>query len=554
MDKEKMIYDWFNKHGIEYLSKGILKKVNSRITERIVTTIGADSDNDHIPSALAVYRAIASQAHMSIRLVIGNIDEQVPVEERSATVIYWQKDTEEDTTWNIYLWDADNNQWLYIDNSELDLSGYWKKTDTEAIREDLGIPAIEQNVSSLQDAVAGINERLDGVDDTIAQIQTDVADNAIAIDDLDDRKVNRSDLVAITNPEIKDILDRAYNATDPFKFVPAASSAEIESVMDAAIAAGETEVAVKVSEDIDLTESEIKTITVPAGVTLEVNIDEAEILCTDNAFNVSNGGTLKLVGDGTIVATTKAARGAITVNGGGTLIIDGITIDGTTQGTEENYVYGVYAKNHSRIEFKSGVINVAGASCISTNNTTGGSDIVVTGGELYSDGCYAIYNPAQGTVSVSNATVQGIHARMGTINLGPGAKIIPPTINAENAVDIGANINTSGSVELGDAVVLIAGSYSDPNGIDIELNVDADATIESNFRSAIGVYMLDTKAAANVDITVANGKNVVTADPGFDAIKVYDHDYIIAAATAAGKAYNPVATSNVTVTVDGVTV
>ena len=138
---------------------------------------------------------------------------------------------------------------------------------------------------------------------------------------------------------------------------------------------------------------------------------------------------------------------------------------------------------------------------------------------------------------------------MGTINIGPGAQIIPPAIDDSNAADLGSNINTSGSVELGDAIVLIAGSYADANGVDIELNIDADAVVESNYRSAIGVYLFDTKAGAdaNVVINVANPANVITNDADFDAIKVYDHAAIAEAATAAGKTYTPKANSTVTI-------
>ena len=534
---ENKLYDYLNKQGLQDLAKGILKQVNARITERIATSISAESDDDHVASAGAVFRAIRDAQHTTIRTWIGDIND-IPMEERSTTVFYYQKDNAEDPSWNCYIWDAENQEFVKVGTSDIDLSNYWTKDDTEALREDLGIPAIENDVAGLKGDVVRI-------DDSIATINSNIDNLATELED----RVRYEEIIAITKPEIKAILDDAYNVTDPFKFTEAASVSEVNDVLAAAVEAGATEVAIQITDNLDLDAGGKNTISVPAGVSLEVNIDEVTLECTDNAFNVAAGATLTLVGDGTIVAKTKSAKAAITAEDGSTVVIDGITIDGTTQGTENNWVYGVYAKNHSRVEFKSGVIKVAGASCISTNNTTGGSDIIVSGGELYSEGGYAIYCPAQGTVDITNAIVQGVHARMGTINIGEGAKIIPPAIDDSNAAPLGSNIATSGSVELGDAIVLIAGSYSDANGIDIELNITDDATVESNYRSAIGVYLFDTKAAANVVINVADGNNVSTTDADFDAIKIYDHELISAAAAEAGKTYNPVATSSVTLNV-----
>ena len=547
-DNAKVLYEYLSKEGLQAISKGILQHVNSRINERIVSTINVDSDEQHMPSAAAVYRAIRDSHHARIVAVTGDIN-SIPLEKRETDVLYYQRDDEEDTTWMLYIWDAEGQQFINVGTTEIDLSNYWQKTDTVAIREDLGIPAIELDIEELKSAVqtinsdiADINSAINGIGEEIGAINDDLDD----IHDELDTKVAHDEIGPIPKAVVKSILDNAYAVTDPFKYQNVATMADIAGALE-----GEAdEIDIRLTADINLTAEETKSIVVPAGKTLEVVLDEAKITCTDNAFKVSEGATLKLIGDGEILATTKAAKAAITAENGSTVIIDGITIDGTSQGTEDNWVYGVYAKNHSRVEFKSGIIKVAGASCISTNNTTGGSDIIVTGGELYADGGYAIYCPAQGTVDITNATVQGIHARMGTINIGAGAKIIPPTIDESNAAPLGSNINTSGSVELGDAIVLIAGSYSDANGIDIELNVTDDATVASNFRSAIGVYMFDTKAAANVEINVENGDNVVTADGDFDAIKVYDHDYINAAAVEAGKTYSPVATSTVTVNVD----
>lgn len=535
---DNKLYDYLDTIGLQKLAKGILVQVNSRITERIDTNISASSDDEHVASAAAVWRAIASSQHIKIRTWIGDIND-IPMEERSSSVMYFQKDDEQDPSWTTYIWDEDNQEFIAVGTSDIDLSDYWRKDDTEDLRADLGIPAIESDVADIKSDIVGINDAISTINTNIDGINEEL-----------EKKVNKEDLEAIPTETIKDILDYAYEITDPFKYQEAATIAEVTSAIEDAVAAGETEIAIKITEDIDLTSSAVKSIVVPAGVELELNLDDATVTATDNAIKVSAGSTLKLVGDGTIVATTKNAKAAITAENGSTVELSGVTIDCTTQGKDENYCYGIYMKNQSSIVMNGGIIKTKMASCISTNNTTGGSDITINGGELYSDGSYAIYMPAQGTVNINgNSKVQGIIARMGTINVNDEAKIIPVTIDAETCEPLGPNISASGSTGLGDNICLIAGSYTDPNGIDIEVNIGANASVEANFRSAIGVYLYDTKQACNVAINVADGNNVSTTDTDFDAIKVYDHEYIAAAASEAGKAYNPVGTSTVTLNV-----
>ena len=54
-----VVYEFLGKPGVTNLSKAILTKVNSRIEDRIVTSIDDASDDSHVPSALAVYTAPA---------------------------------------------------------------------------------------------------------------------------------------------------------------------------------------------------------------------------------------------------------------------------------------------------------------------------------------------------------------------------------------------------------------------------------------------------------------------------------------------------------------
>lgn len=543
---EKPKYDILDEEGLKVFAKGILDKVNTRINQRIVQTMEID-DTVHVPSSAAVLKAISSSHNLRTQIVIGDIDIVVPIEERSTNILYLQKDNEEDPSWMMYIWDADptlhpdpNGKWVCIGDTEIDLSNYWSKSpeDMDDLSAQLGVDGLQNDVTSLKADVNDLKASSSAVQDEIADIITEL-----------DKKLNYDDINEIPTSTVIRILDDVDNETNPF-IETAASAGDIVNIFDDAIASGQSEVYVKLTNDVDLTTGTINVINIPEGVNATLRIPAGnKLTCAATGIQVGAGSTLTLSGSGTIVKTGKGANGAVRVESGSTLNIDGVTIDATTQGKEDNWSYGVYAKGNSTINFRSGVIKVALASCISTNNLTGGCEINILGGELYSDGCYAIYSPAQSTINIKDAIVQGINARMGTINIGGDAKIISTTLDASTCADIGKNIRTSGSIELGDAIALIAGSYSDPNGIDIEVNVRDDATVASNFRSAIGIYLLDTKAAANVRINVEHADAVTTSDASADAITVYDHTYISNAASAAGESYTPVATSTVVLNV-----
>lgn len=525
---ENVTYDFLDDEGVRKLAIGILSKVNERINKRIVQELNPN-DLTHVPSAAAVYKAIRDSRHTKIQTVTGDINVIVPLEDRSTSILYFQRDNEEDTTWMIYIWNADpdlhpdpNGEWICLGDTEIDLSGYWSKDESDVLelKQVLGVNALEDRVSNIEDILP--------------------------------TKVNHSDMHAITMAEVEAILDDAYDYTKPYiDGKDAETPAAVQDIFDALVAEGGDHAIVNLTKSMDLSDPANKII-IPAGVDAEINLLNDVVITADssNAFVVNDGSSLTLNGRGTIVKTGKNSSGAIQVENGGELIIDGPTIDCTTQGAANNFAYGIYAKNNSVVTFKSGKIKTAFGCCIGTNNTVGGSTINILGGEMYCDGSYAIYNAAQGTINIFGGKIQGINARMGTINITGDAEIIPTTITAESYDDIGTNIATSGCIWFGDTIALIVGTYSDPNGVDAVLNIGESVKVDSNFRSAIGVYCVDTKEAANVTVNVANGDNVKTTDVSADAIKVYDHAYIAAAATAAGKTFNPIVASTVTVTVD----
>ena len=311
----------------------------------------------------------------------------------------------------------------------------------------------------------------------------------------------------------------------------------------------EAEVNVEITEDLTLTSGQ--SITVEAGKKATVKVD-GTIECNMNAFDVKDGGELVLTGDGTVKTTTKSTKAAINASGKDAKItVDGVTIDAiTAQGKEGNNAYGIYLSNDASIDFKSGTIKTAYGSCIGTNNTTNGAtEINISGGELLCDGSYAIYLPSQATINITGGKVQGINARMGIINISGNAEIIPTTIDESGYDDIGKEFKTSGCVWLGDTIAVMAGTYTDTDGTDCEINVFGEATVKSNFRSAVGIYAVDTKATQNVSVNVMGVEQVSTTAEGFDNITVSDHDYIADAATAAGKTYSATVDSNISVKV-----
>ena len=152
------IQKFLDKDGVIELTRGILSTVNDRIDERIVTTISAYSDDRHVASAAAVYRAIANSKHMSGEVIVGNIDELVPLAGRRTDKIYFQKDDENDTTWSMYVWyvpedPTEQSSWIYLGNTEINLDNYWSKSaeDVSEMKTVLGINTIESTLSGKLD-------------------------------------------------------------------------------------------------------------------------------------------------------------------------------------------------------------------------------------------------------------------------------------------------------------------------------------------------------------------------------------------------------------------
>jgi len=154
-----VVYEFLGKPGVTNLSKAILTKVNSRIEDRIVTSIDDASDDSHVPSALAVYTAINRMSHIKFKTHLGAIED---VAEPNTSYIYLQRDTSEDTTWMMYVYDTEIG-WINIGDTEVDLSNYWSRdpSDVEALKIALGLPdEIERLDTKIDESVEVLNETI----------------------------------------------------------------------------------------------------------------------------------------------------------------------------------------------------------------------------------------------------------------------------------------------------------------------------------------------------------------------------------------------------------
>ena len=184
-------YNFLDEQGVRKFASEIFGKVNTRIAERIVTSVNETSDDKHVASAKAVYDLITAinttnadieatvtehgtkitanetaiadintaqgvqdgkidnlvtalgnlsdkvdgLTHLTIETVVGSID---TVTDPKSDKLYFQKDNDSDTTWMMYIYTAEG-QWINVGDTEVDLSNYWTKDDAEAMREALGI-------------------------------------------------------------------------------------------------------------------------------------------------------------------------------------------------------------------------------------------------------------------------------------------------------------------------------------------------------------------------------------------------------------------------------
>ena len=119
---------YLDQDGVLALTKSIFEEVNTRIDIKV---------ND-------VQNAINTLKSFKYNAITGDIDILVPLDARRSNVIYLQRDNDQTSTWNRYIWDADNSRFVPLGTMELVLTNYWSKSkeDIAEMKELLGINAI----------------------------------------------------------------------------------------------------------------------------------------------------------------------------------------------------------------------------------------------------------------------------------------------------------------------------------------------------------------------------------------------------------------------------
>ena len=205
---------FMNEAKIELFAKQILSNANIRISERIVTEVTETSSDKQTASAKVVYalikalqdadlaasnrvdanratiesnaaaitsinegqvtqdnkltdietgiselsEVVAGLTHLTIDVVTGDIS---TVTDPQTDVLYLQRDDETDKTWMLYIYRApavegEAGTWINVGDTEVDLSNYWSKDDTEAMREVLAMHNVE---AVSEDAIASAIEK-----------------------------------------------------------------------------------------------------------------------------------------------------------------------------------------------------------------------------------------------------------------------------------------------------------------------------------------------------------------------------------------------------------
>lgn len=190
--------------GIEQLSEALLSKVNNRVSERIIQELSDASDEHHVVSALLLNQLLKTRdekisankttidanteainnvkisvtevttknntnisdmvkvtedakslntkvdglTHLETHIIVGSVQD---IADPRTDVLYLQKDSEEDTTWMLYVY-LEDGTWVPIGDTAVDLSGYWSKDDT-TIKDTLSVPDMD---SLTDDEIAAI--------------------------------------------------------------------------------------------------------------------------------------------------------------------------------------------------------------------------------------------------------------------------------------------------------------------------------------------------------------------------------------------------------------
>lgn len=129
-------FSYLDEEGAVQLVGQIFTEVNERIKNRIVSEV-KENDDTHVPSAAAVYRAIANKSKYRFTPYTGTITD---IDNPLSDTIYLQRDSELDKSWTMYVYD-ESIGWINIGDTNIDLSDYWSKSDEDVaeLKSRLGI-------------------------------------------------------------------------------------------------------------------------------------------------------------------------------------------------------------------------------------------------------------------------------------------------------------------------------------------------------------------------------------------------------------------------------
>lgn len=292
-------------------------------------------------------------------------------------------------------------------------------------------------------------------------------------------------------------------------FVPSVMAAEVTDVasLKSCLSDGGD---CKVTKEVDASEED--RITITKDVNLDLNGKTLKVLLE------VKGSTLTITSSttgGKLVGNTKGFGSAIEVNGTNSKLV-------FNSGTLNNdNGYGVACLYDGTAIVNGGEISTRSAA-LNGNGTQGKMNLEVNGGTLTAAKGASIYMPNQGSLKVTNGTLNGgISVRMGTITISGG------TINAANVVDDMKEEYTSENIWIPDAFAVLGGSGGGYVGVDNnDLNVTITGgtfNVENKLGSAIVVYDLG-KGEQKINVTITGGKFVTNSNDrkAYDVLTLKD--------------------------------
>lgn len=166
----KEIHRFLDDYGTQEMFNILLEVSDSNFKERTVTEVNSSSDENHIPTAAAVYKTLkdilngydtpkesldalksyfdsiklktdkySDKDHLETEMITGQIN---TVASPNTHTLYLQRDNVFDKTWKMYIYsetEYDGTHWICIGNTEPDLVGYWRKDQIDELKEFLGV-------------------------------------------------------------------------------------------------------------------------------------------------------------------------------------------------------------------------------------------------------------------------------------------------------------------------------------------------------------------------------------------------------------------------------